>query len=111
MDDREVLGPEVLPTAQPVQRPRQPVVVEGLRQELAPADVEHEGHTGLSQAGPHRVQVHVGGREIPGCVHHGPVERSRAAIEHVVLLGPGELIDGKGGEHEMHVNVQRIEHA
>ena len=50
MDDREVLGSQVLAPAEPVCRARQAVVVECARQQLAAAHVEDERDPRLGEA-------------------------------------------------------------
>ena len=152
VQDGKVLGAQVLAAPEPVLGPGQAVVVERLGQELASPDVEHEGHPGLGQAGPDRVEVDVGGREVPGCVRghperghsrlerllqgahgpagivegqiadglepgvrsaegdHGPVEGLGPAVEQFGILAPGEMGQGEGGEDELGVYLEGIEH-
>ena len=47
-----------------------------------------------------------------GCTErgHGPVQRAGAAIAHVEVRVEGELVHGKGGEHELRVDAEGVEH-
>ena len=63
MQHREVLAPEVLAAAEPVDRARAAVLVELLGEQLASPDVQHERDAGLGETGPDRLEVDVGRRE------------------------------------------------
>ena len=69
---REVLGPQVLPATEPVLGPRLAVAVERLGEQLAAADVQHERHARLGEAGPDRIEIDVRRREVAGRVGRDP---------------------------------------
>ena len=118
VQDREVLGAQVLAPAQPVLGPGPAVVVEGLGQELAPTHVEHEGHARLGQPGPDRLEVDVGRREGARRVRghpqggHAGVERGLERVDGPFGAVEGQVADGLetvvGRAERRHGPVERL---
>ena len=97
MQHGKVLGPQVLAAAQPVLGHGAAVVVEGLGQQLAAADVEDERHARLGQTGPHRFDVDVRRREVTGGVGRDPHRRDAFGERLVQRVGGREPGPAKAG--------------